>query len=43
MAEIEIYFDELKPDLQKRILELAGVDRPEVCNWDTFPIAVIQV
>ena len=40
-VEIEIYFDDLKPDAQKEFLEKLGTT-PEDENWDVFPIAVFE-
>ena len=38
MAEIEIYWDDLKPEKQQEILEALG----ENGNYDVFPIAVLE-
>ena len=40
---IEIFFDDLKEDKQKEILEAFGVEKPEDMNWDVFPLAIINV
>lgn len=37
--EIEIYFDDLKPEAQKEFLDKLETT-PEDENWDVFPIAV---
>ena len=39
---MEIYFDDLTEEAQKRLLECAGVEKPEDMNWDVFPITVIE-
>lgn len=36
---IEIYLDDLIPAKRAEILEKMGED----CNWDVFPLAVIEV
>ena len=38
MTEIEIYWDDLKPEKQKEILEALG----ENGNYDVFPLAVLE-
>ena len=38
-TEIEIYFDDLKPEAQQEFLDKLGTT-PEDENWDIFPIAV---
>ena len=38
-VEIEIYFDDLKPEAQKELLDRLGTT-PEDENWDVFPVAV---
>ena len=38
-TEIEIYFDDLKPEAQQEFLDKLGTT-PEDENWDVFPIAV---
>lgn len=37
--EIEIYFDDLKPEAQKELLDKLGTT-PEDENWDIVPIAI---
>ncbi len=41
-VEIEIYFDDLKPDVQKAFLEKLGTT-PEKENWDVVPIAIYVI
>lgn len=36
--DFEIYFEDLKEDTQKQLLEYMGVNSPEQLNWDSFPI-----
>ena len=38
-VEIEIYFDDLKPEVQKEFLDILNTT-PQDENWDVFPIAV---
>lgn len=40
---IEIYFDDLKEDVQKQILEQAGISSPDEMNWDIFPICTFEI
>ena len=40
--EFKLYFEDLTPEAQKRLLETAGVEKPIEMNWDVFPIAVIE-
>jgi len=41
-VEIEIYFDDLKPEAQKEFLEKLGTT-PRDENWDIVPIAIYVV
>jgi ABC-type glycerol-3-phosphate transport system substrate-binding protein len=40
---MEIMFDDLNEEAQKKLLDEAGVSRPEDMNWDDIPIAVVQL
>ena len=40
---IEIYFDDLKEEVQKQILEKAGITDPAEANWDVFPICEFEI
>lgn len=40
---IDIYFRDLKGDVQQEVLEAAGVKTPEEMNWDVFPLTTIEV
>lgn len=42
MKAIEIYWQDLTEKAQKDILELLG-EKEESHNWDTFPMAIIEV
>ena len=39
---MEIMFDDLNHDAQRRLLEDAGVVAPEDMNWDEIPVAVVE-
>lgn len=43
MKEFEIYFRDLKPEVQKKLLEEVGVGTPEEMNWDVFPITTVVI
>lgn len=40
---IEIYFDDLKEEVQKQVLEQAGIKDPSEANWDVFPICSFEM
>ena len=40
---IDIYFNDLKKDVQQEVLEAAGVNAPKDMNWDVFPLTTIEV
>ena len=42
MKKIEIYWQDLTEKAQMDILELLG-DKEESHNWDTFPMAVVEI
>lgn len=39
---MEIMFEDLTPEAQKRLLDAAGVSRPEDMDWDELPVAVVE-
>jgi len=39
---LEVYFHDLKPTVQKEILDYYGIDEPEEANWDTIPLFILQ-
>ena len=39
---IEIYFDDLTEEAQKKVLECAGIEDPAEANWDVFPIFELE-
>ena len=40
--EFEIYFDDLKEEIQQQLLEATGIKDPADANWDVFPIATLE-
>ena len=43
MAEISINFYDLKEEVQKEVLKLAGVKDPADLNWDIWPMSVFEI
>jgi len=41
MSEMALYFDDLKPEAQRRVLRFLGLKSPEEANLDVSPIAII--
>jgi len=41
LREVEIWFDELKPKLQKQLLKMFGIKSAEDVNWDCMPLIVL--
>lgn len=41
--EIEIYFDDLKEEVQKDILNALGITDIKEYNWDVFPISTALI
>ena len=39
---MEIMFDDLTEDAQKRLLKEANVSAPEEMDWDTIPVAEVK-
>ena len=39
---MEIMFDDLTEDAQKRLLDEAGVSKPEDMHWDEIPVAIVE-
>ena len=39
---MEIMFNDLTIEAQKRLLDEAGVSRLEEMDWDTIPVAVVE-
>ena len=39
---MEIMFDDLTPEAQKRLLEEAGFSKPEDMHWDEVPVAIFE-
>ena len=40
---MEIMFDDLTEDAQKRLLDEAGVSKPEDMHWDEIPVAIVEL
>ena len=40
-SDFEIYFHDLKEEVQQQLLEAFGMKSPKERNWDVFPIAII--
>ena len=40
---VEIYFDDLTPSAQKKVLKEAGIADPKEANWNIFPIATYEI
>ena len=43
MVEISINFYDLKEEVQKEVLKLAGVKDPADLNWDVWPMCVFEI
>lgn len=39
---VEIYLNDLKPEMQKEVLDLLGIDDAKEGNYDIFPLFVIE-
>ena len=39
---MEIMFDDLTEDAQRRLLKEANVNSPEEMDWDTMPVAEVR-
>lgn len=42
-SEIEIYFDDLNEDAQKKFLKAMGIETSDEGNYDVFPIAIVPM
>ena len=43
MRTMELYFNDLTAEAQKKYLEVAGVSDPSELNWEVSPIAIIGI
>jgi len=43
MAVFEIYFEDLTPEAQGRLLGAVEISKPSEALWDTLPVARISV
>lgn len=41
--DFEIYFDDLKEEVQQKLLKAAGIKDPADANWDVLPVTTIYV
>lgn len=42
MTSVQIFFNDLTPEAQERVLEAAGLSSAEEANWDVIPLAVLD-
>lgn len=40
--EFKLYFDDLKPEAQARLLKAANVKSHVAMNWDIYPVTIIE-
>ena len=40
---MEIMFEDLNPEAQERLLEEFGISSPEEMDWDSSPVAFVDV
>jgi hypothetical protein len=43
MRTLELFFNDLTPEAQKKYLKVQGVSDPSELNWEVNPIAIIEV
>ena len=43
MRTLELYFNDLTPEAQKKYLKVQGVSSADELNWEISPIAIIEV
>ena len=43
MVSVEIYFDDLTLTKQEELLTAYGISHPDDANWETFPVATLEV
>ena len=43
MRTLELYYNDLTPEAQKKYLEVQGVSDASELNWEVNPIAIIEV
>ena len=41
MDTLELYFADLTPEAQTRVLEFYNIKSPESLNWDVVPLATL--
>ncbi len=42
-SEIEIYFDDMNEDAQKKFLKAMGMEKSDEGNYDILPIAIVPI
>jgi len=42
MTSFRIFFRDLTPDAQERLLKFFDIESPTEMNWDVFPIVYIE-
>jgi hypothetical protein len=43
LVRVELFVDDLKPKVAKRLLQALGCEKPEDGNYDVFPLYTIEV
>lgn len=43
MKTFEIYFNDLKPEAQRELLETFGLSSADEMNWETLPVATVDM
>ena len=43
MRTLELYYNDLTPEAQKKYLKVQGVSDASELNWEVSPIAIIEV
>ena len=42
METLELYFSDLTPEAQARVLEFYQIESPEDLNWDVVPLVTLE-
>jgi hypothetical protein len=42
-TQFAIYFNDLNPNTQRRLLDTVGINRPAEVGWDISPIVIINI
>jgi len=43
MKTFEIFFEDLTPEAQQRLLDVAGLNNVNEANWDVFSLASVDI